>query len=223
MKALVILTNIPKYETINRSTGLWLSELTHFYDVMKKHDIGVDFVSPKGGYVPLDPSSMATLDDIDLKYYLNAEFRVRALGNTMRPDEVSASDYNVIYYAGGHGTMWDFPEDIEIANIASEIYKNGGVVSAVCHGVVGLLPIKMADDALLINGKTLTGFSNAEEKANGTVNEVPFLAEDALIKAGANYQAETPFTSVTRVSERLVTGQNPQSAKAVAEQVIKIL
>lgn len=222
-KVLIVVTNTPKYDKINRLTGLWLSELTHFYDVMLKNNIEADFASPNGGYVPLDPSSLTNLDEVDNKYYTNASFQNKALSQTLKPEEINPDDYSIIYYTGGHGTMWDFPESRAIADIASHIYTKGGIVSAVCHGVVGLLPVKGQNHRLLIEGKTLTGFSNAEEAANQTTAEVPFLTEDALIKAGANYQAEAPFTSVVRVSERLVTGQNPQSAKAVAEKVITLL
>lgn len=108
MKVLIVLTNVEKYEKIERPTGLWLSELTHFYDVLVKNGIDADFVSPKGGYVPLEPQSVLNMDEIDWAYYKDEDFRNRALGNTLRPDDVDAKDYAAVYYAGGHGTMWDF-------------------------------------------------------------------------------------------------------------------
>ncbi|MDY5636032.1 MAG: type 1 glutamine amidotransferase domain-containing protein, partial [Streptococcus orisratti] len=125
-KALIILTNKEQYGEHERLTGLWLSELTHFYDELVKVGYEADFVSPKGGYVPLDPHSLTTMDDVDRTYYKDADFRNRALGQTLRPEEVKATDYELIYYTGGHGVMWDFPESVEIAELASQIYQNGG-------------------------------------------------------------------------------------------------
>ncbi|MZM02365.1 type 1 glutamine amidotransferase domain-containing protein, partial [Bifidobacterium pseudocatenulatum] len=187
MKVLIVLTNIEKYSGIDRPTGLWLSELTHFYDVLVKNNISADFVSPNGGYVPVEPQSISNMDAIDWTYYQDEDFRNRALGKTLRPTEINVDDYSAIYYAGGHGTMWDFPGSVDLGKIGSAIYQNNGIVSAVCHGVVGLLPITDAEGQTILAGRTVTGFSNEEEAANGTTTEVPFLTEDALKEKGANY------------------------------------
>lgn len=222
-KALIILTNVASYDSIDRPTGLWLSELTHFYDVLVEHQIDTDVVSPQGGYVPIDPQSLLSMDATDWKYYRDADFRDHVLGATLSPDQVTASDYDLIYYAGGHGTMWDFPKSTAVASIASQVYQNGGLVAAVCHGVAGLVPIKDENNQPLVANKHLTGFSNAEEAANETTEAVPFLAEDALKDLGALYQAGDPFTSFVQVDGRLLTGQNPQSAHDLAVKVIEHL
>lgn len=223
VKALIVLTNVEKYGEYNRLTGLWLSELTHFYDELNQAGVEFDFVSPKGGYVPLDPHSLTMMDDIDRQYYHNEEFRNRALGNTLSPDQVKAEAYDLIYYTGGHGTMWDFPESTAIAKIASKIYQNGGLVTAVCHGVAGLLPIKDENNEPLISGKVVTGFTNHEEELNGTVNMVPFMTQDALSQKGAIVEVEQSFTPVVKVDNRLLTGQNPQSARALGKATLEYL
>ncbi|MBF0714031.1 type 1 glutamine amidotransferase domain-containing protein [Gemella sp. GH3] len=222
-KALIFLTNVEKYGENNRLTGLWLGELTHFYDELIKAGYEADFVSPKGGYVPLDPHSLSMMDETDRYYYSNSDFRNRALGQTFSPDQINAEDYSLIYYTGGHGTMWDFPNSEEIAKIASEIYQNGGLVTAVCHGVVGLLPIKDNLGEPLIAGKVITGFTNQEEELNGTTDIVPFLTQDALISKGSKVETESAFTSVVRVDGRIITGQNPQSARSLGKEVVNIL
>ncbi|WP_105106725.1 type 1 glutamine amidotransferase domain-containing protein [Streptococcus suis] len=222
-KALIVLTNIEQYGEHDRLTGLWLSELTHFYDELVKVGYEADFVSPKGGYVPLDPHSLTMMDDVDRTYYRNATFRNRALGQTLRPEEVKATDYELIYYTGGHGVMWDFPESVEIAELASQIYQNGGLVTAVCHGVAGLLPIKDEAGQPLIAGKVVTGFTNQEEDLNGTADLVPFLTETALREKGAKVEIGTAFSPVVRQDDRILTGQNPQSARALGQAVVSKL
>lgn len=223
-KVLVVLTNHQKFDTINRATGLWLSEATHFVNVMKNNNVGVDYVSPKGGYLPVDPGSMdsSQYDEINHRFYDDAEFRNRALGASLKPSEVQAANYDAIYFAGGHGTVWDFPNNTELGLIAKQIYDNGGIISAVCHGVVGLLSIE-GDNGKFINGKNLTGFTNEEEKINELTNDVPFLAEDALKDAGAHHNAAAPYTKNVVVDGRLITGQNPQSAQGVGEALIDAL
>lgn len=222
-KVLVVLTNVQQYGEHERLTGLWLSELTHFYDELVKVGYEADFVSPKGGYVPLDPHSLTMMDDVDRTYYRNATFRNRALGQTLRPEEVKATDYELIYYTGGHGVMWDFPESVEIAELASQIYQNGGLVTAVCHGVAGLLPIKDEAGQPLIAGKVVTGFTNQEEDLNGTADLVPFLTETALREKGAKVEIGTAFSPVVRQDDRILTGQNPQSARALGQAVVSKL
>ncbi|HFI0038615.1 TPA: type 1 glutamine amidotransferase domain-containing protein [Streptococcus suis] len=222
-KALIVLTNIEQYGEHERLTGLWLSELTHFYDELVKVGYEADFVSPKGGYVPLDPHSLTMMDDVDRTYYRNATFRNRALGQTLRPEEVKATDYELIYYTGGHGVMWDFPESVEIAELASQIYQNGGLVTAVCHGVAGLLPIKDEAGQPLIAGKVVTGFTNQGEDLNGTADLVPFLTETALREKGAKVEIGTAFSPVVRQDDRILTGQNPQSARALGQAVVSML
>lgn len=220
---LIVLTNTEKYGKLNKPTGLWLSELTHFYDVIVKNGMKADFVSPNGGYVPLDPKSLQQMDETDWKWYENEEFRNKALGSTYKPQDIDPGQYVAIYYAGGHGVMWDFCESQSLAKIAGKIYKNNGYVTAVCHGVVGLVNVKDEADGYLLKGKTITGFTNEEENMNGTNKEVPFLAEDALKERGAIFKAGAAFTEVVRVNGRLITGQNPQSAHSVGEELVKKL
>ncbi|MDO4813675.1 MAG: type 1 glutamine amidotransferase domain-containing protein [Gemella sp.] len=222
-KALIVVTNIEKYESSNRLTGLWLAELTHFYDELVKAGIEADFVSPNGGYIPLDPHSLAMIDETDMKYYTDENFRNKALAHTLTSDKINPEDYNIIYYTGGHGTMWDFPNADEIGKIASDIYDNGGYISAVCHGVAGLLPIKDKDGNNLIDGKKVTGFTNEEETLNGTLEMVPFLTEDELRNKGANVETVKAFTPHVILDGRLLTGQNPQSARELGKLAVRVL
>ena len=225
IKALIVVTNTAKFPTINRATGLWLSEATHFNKVMKDNNIDVDYVSPNGGYVPIDPGSLApdSMDETNWSFYNEEKYRDQVLGQSLSAKQVDPKDYDIIYFAGGHGVMWDFPENKALGEIAKTIYDRGGIVSAVCHGVVGLLSIKDEKGNSWINGKNLTGFTNEEEEINKLTDAVPFLTEEALKNAGANHTKTAAYTENVVTDGRLVTGQNPQSARGVGEAVIELL
>ena len=142
-----------------RPTGLWLSELTHFYDVFENAGIEMDIVSPKGGEVPVDDRSLVSfmLDKASEKRYNDSTF-MSLLKNTKSVNEVNPNDYDLIYFAGGHGAMWDFVGDENLDNLTRTMYESGKVVSAVCHGVAALQNVKLSNGQYLISGKRGTGF-----------------------------------------------------------------
>jgi len=225
-KILVVLTNTAKYPALKRPTGLWLGEAVHFVEKVEKAGYKVDYVSPAGGYIPIDPHSLSMAMDIDWAWYSDKAFMNR-LGSTLSPDQVKAQDYAAIYYAGGHGVIWDFPDSIGLQDLARKIFEAGGVVSSVCHGAVGLLNIKLSDNTLLVKDREVTGFSNIEEQLAELDKVVPYLTENELSARGGLYRkAEDPWVSFAICDQkegRLITGQNPASGSAVAELVIKTL
>lgn len=221
MKALIVCTNHDTFPTKTNKTGLWLSELTHFYHVLDKRKIQMDLVSPLGGRIPIDERSFDLKDDINNLYYENEAFRQK-LENSLKPTEIKVEEYRLIYFTGGHGSMWDLPDNGELQEITRKIYEKGGMVAAVCHGLSGLLNVKLSDGTLLISDKYLTGFSNVEEKLASMVSEVPFYLEDRLRENGAHYtKSMIPFVQYIEVDERLITGQNPNSAGKVARKVME--
>ncbi|XVO85175.1 type 1 glutamine amidotransferase domain-containing protein [Pseudomonas palleroniana] len=222
---LVILTNHSSYPSRTDTTGLWLTELTHFTDVVEAAGYSTVFASPKGGAVPLDERSLGWLymDKAAREHLQSPAFRTR-LQNTLSIADVDPSQFGVIYFTGGHGVMWDFPNNPDLRRVAESIYNKGGIVSAVCHGVAGLLDLKDEKGQLIIKGKNITGFSDREELLSGMKSQVPFFLEDKLVNQGARYRKGwLPFTSFAVTDGRLVTGQNPQSPKAVAEAVMAVL
>ncbi|WP_454256593.1 type 1 glutamine amidotransferase domain-containing protein [Pseudomonas sp. Marseille-Q8238] len=222
-KILVVLTSVAKYPNLARATGLWLGEAVHFVRKVEAAGFQVDYVSPEGGYTPIDPHSLAMAEEGDWDWYQDKTFMDR-LGATLKPSQVSPDDYVVIYFAGGHGVVWDFPDNTELQVLSRGIYERGGIVSSVCHGAVGLLNITLSDDSLLIKGKTVTGFSNAEEQLAELDQYVPYLTEDELVKRGAVYQkADEPWAPFAVADGRVITGQNPASGGPVADLVLKTL
>lgn len=224
-KILVVMTNHSAYPSRSDKTGLWLTELTHFYDVALAAGYDMDFVSPLGGQVPLDERSLKSIYlDKSARQHLADPAFMQKLKTTLAPNTINPTQYKAIYYTGGHGTMWDFPNNKALQNISEQIYRQGGIVSAVCHGVGGLLPLQNENGKPLIAGRTVTGFANIEETLSGIKSQVPFSLQNGLIERGANYkEASVPFTSYVVSDDRIITGQNPQSSKEIAEAVVKRL
>lgn len=224
-KILVVLTSVEKYPNLPRATGLWLGEAVHFVHKVEAAGFKVDYVSPQGGYTPIDPHSLAAdmATDIDWEWYHNKAFMNR-LGATLKPSEIKPQDYVAIYYAGGHGVIWDFADNVELQTISREIYEAGGYVSSVCHGAVGLLNILLSNGELLIKDKKVTGFSNEEEQLAGLAEFVPYLTETELTKRGARYEkAREPWAAYAIADGRLITGQNPASGGPVADLLLKAI
>ena len=224
-KILIIVTNHSKYPHRTDSTGLWVTELTHFYDVMKAAGFEMDFASPLGGSTPLDERSQGWMYmDKSAKAHLQDSTFMAKLKNTKAAADINPAEYIAIYFTGGHGTMWDFRGNSALKNVAEQIYAQGGYVTSVCHGAAGLLNLTRPDGKPLIAGKKITGFSNTEEKLAGLKNEVPFFLQDELSALGADYhKALFPFSAYAIADGRLVTGQNPNSGKAVAHTLLKAM
>ena len=224
-RILHVVSNIAHYDDPTHPTGLWLSELTHAYDVFEAKGYGQRLVSPKGGVSPLEPRALKwPLLDASAKAWLNDKCRMALLASTARPDEINPSDYDVIYFTGGHAVMWDFPDSEGLQRITRAIWERGGIVSAVCHGYCGLLNTRLSDGTLLVAGKRITGFSWTEEVLAGVAKYMPYNAEAEMKKREALYEkALLPFFPFVVADGRLVTGQNPFSARATAERVAAIL
>ena len=224
-RILIIVTNRDHYLTEDKKTGLWLSELVHFYDIFEKEGFHQDIVSPSGGDIPLDPRSLSWtgMDKSTKKRYNDLEF-MKLLKGTKSTADVNWEDYDVVYYAGGHGVMWDFPEDNYIQEINKNMYENGKVIAAVCHGYCGLLETRLSDGRYLVNGKKLTGFSWNEEVLAMVSKQMPYNVEEEMKKRGALYKKHfLPFVPKVVIDNNLIKGQNPNSAKKTAKAVLEYL
>jgi putative intracellular protease/amidase len=229
-KILIIATNADRFERVGFRTGLWLSELTHFWDVVEEAGFLMDIATPLGGKVPLDPESLL-LSEMGAavgvkgrvaKRYEDPEF-MRLLDDTAAVADVDDAAYDAIYLTGGHGVMFDF-RGSPLAELVARFYEADKVVSAVCHGPSGLLDARLRSGAALVDGKQVTGYSWTEEIAVKRHHAVPFSLEDELQKRGGTYStSKVPFTSHVVVDGRLITGQNPRSAPDVAEAVVHAL
>ncbi|MGC4235455.1 MAG: type 1 glutamine amidotransferase domain-containing protein [Niabella sp.] len=225
MKILIIVTSVSMYENGKLETGLWLSELTHIYHLAKEQGYDITIASPKGGNTPIDPESLKSmvLDKVTAAYWADSSFK-GLLKHTKSLSEVSEQQFDCVYLAGGHGTMYDFPNNTTLQDIIRAHYENNKIVSAVCHGVGGLLNVRLSNGEYLIKGKTITGFNWFEESLARRKKEVPFNLEAELKKRGSNYKkALIPMTSKVVADGNLITGQNPFSSKEIAKVVMQYL
>ncbi len=221
-RILNVVTNRGHYDDPTNKTGLWLSELSHAWDIFAAAGYRQDIASPTGGVSPLEPRALKwPLLDGSARSWLNDPARMALLDQTAAPGDVDPSAYEAIYFTGGHGVMWDFPDSAGLQQIAREIWEAGGIVSAVCHGYCGLLNVRLSDGSLLVAGRRVTGFSWTEEILAGVAKHMPYNAEVEMKQRGALYRkAWVPLVSHAIADGRLVTGQNPGSAKATARQVV---
>lgn len=219
-KILFVVTSHNEKGNTGEKTGYYLGEVSHPWEVLHSAGYEIDFVSPQGGKAPVDAFDMT--DSINKKFWDNDIYRNK-IENTKTPSEINPDDYVAIHYAGGHGAMWDFADNKELAEIAAKIYENKGVVSAVCHGPAGIVNIKLSDGSYLVEGKKVNGFTNEEESKVKLTDVVPFLLEDKLTERGAIFEKSAPFTQHVVTDQRLVTGQNPQSAESVGKATLNEL
>jgi putative intracellular protease/amidase len=220
-RVLFVLTSHDRLGDSGRSTGYYLSEVSHPHRVFLNRGYAVDFASVKGGAAPMDPASLDR-EDVVNESFLSSPDCV-ALTTTRRVADVDPDPYDALFFPGGHGTMWDLPGNLDVAGLASQAYAAGRVVGAVCHGPVALVDAVLPDGRPLLRGRTVTCFSNEEERAVSLDPVVPFLLEDRLRERGATVLTAAPFEPQVVAWERLVTGQNPASARGTALAMVKLL
>ncbi|POY37591.1 type 1 glutamine amidotransferase domain-containing protein [Solitalea longa] len=216
-KVLFVVTSHDKKGDTGEPTGFYLAEVAHPWEVLHRAGYEIDFVSPKGGKAPVDGFNLE--DATNKEFWNDAKYRAK-IENTMKPSEVKPEEYSAIFYAGGHGTMWDFADNKELAAIAQKIYENNGIVSAVCHGPAGLVNIKLSNGKYLVEGKKINSFTNEEETAVGLEKVVPFMLESKLIERGAIFEKSGLWQIHVVTDQRVITGQNPASAKSVGEATL---
>lgn len=223
---LLVLTNHGELGETGKKTGFFLSEASHPYKVFKNAGYNVSLASPTGGKAPVDPGSMDLDDAANQEFwetYGNGDKNAPFANETKKLSEIEAKNYVGIFFAGGHGTVWDFPDSEALQNLTAQIYTEGGVVGAVCHGPAALLNVKLPDGTLLINGKEVAVFTNQEEEAVELTNVVPLLLETEFKERGAKVRTADNFTENAVRDGRLITGQNPASATKTAELFVAAL
>lgn len=219
---LFVLTSNASLGDTGQPTGYHLAEVSHPYYVLAEAGWIIEFASPKGGPVPMDPGS-EDRDDPDNLRFLEGEITQNKLAGTLAADQIDPERYAAIYYPGGHGTMWDLPDNVMLAETTRTVYENGGLVAAVCHGPAALVNVRLGDGRHLVEGRQVSAFTDDEERAVGLHTVVPFLLASTLRERGADLHTAPDFEPCVSVDGRLVTGQNPASAREVGERIRDLL
>lgn len=215
-----VLFVVTSHGTLGRTdgapTGFHLLEAALPWQVLRDAGYEVHFASPRGGTAPVDPDSLDR-DDPHNAAFLDDAAASRAIRDTEPLERVSASDYAGVFFPGGHGTVWDFPDNPHINRIVSDIETRGGVIGAICHGPAALVGVKNHEGLRLVEGRRMAAFTDEEERAVGKADVVPFLLASKLKERGAEHVKAGNFEACVVRDGRLVTGQNPASAAGVAE------
>lgn len=222
-KVLFVVTSHDKLGNTGEKTGFWTEEFAAPYYALSDKGVSIDIATPLGGQPPIDPKSEdPSAATEDTKRYDSDTALLEKLKNTKKLSEVNQSDYDAVFYPGGHGPLWDLVEDKDSAALIEAFYTHNKPVAFVCHAPAVLKNVKI-NGAFLVKGKKITGFSNTEEAAVGLTNIVPFLLEDVLQENGGIYSKVADWHPYAVEDGLLITGQNPASSKLVADKLLEQL
>ena len=224
MNILIVLTSHDRLGDTGKPTGLWLEELAAPYYVFKDAGVAMVLASPKGGQPPIDPVSDAPDAQTDATRRFNADVEAIArLADTERLNSIDSTAFDAVFYPGGHGPLWDLAEDGDSIALIEAMIAAGKPIAAVCHAPAVFRHTRAPDGTPLVDGKAVTGFSNAEEAAVGLTGVVPFLVENMLKAKGGIYRSTADWGVNVVTDGMLVTGQNPASSGPAASALLSLL
>lgn len=224
MKVLIVLTSHSALGNTGHKTGFWIEEFAAPYYTLKDGGAAITIASPKGGQPPIDPKSAEPANQTEAtKRFDKDENLQQLLAHTKILSEISAVDFDAVFYPGGHGPLWDLTNDVNSIKLIQNFWSANKPVVAVCHAPAVLLNVKDAQGAFLVKGKNVTGFTNSEEDAVQLSAVVPFLLEDELKNRGGNYSKKQDWASYVVKDGLLITGQNPASSEEAAKQLLALL
>lgn len=221
MKVLMILTSHDQLGTSGQKTGFWLEEFAAPYYVFRDAKAEITIASPKGGQPPLDPKS----DEEDFQTNATRRFKADSdaqsvLANSLKLADISAADFDAVFYPGGHGPLWDLVDDRDSIELIETMSSANKTIAAVCHAPAVFRHTKGPDGSALVEGKSVTGFSNSEEETVQLTDIVPFLLENELQALGANYSKSSDWHPYVITDGNLITGQNPASSEEAARALL---
>ena len=221
MKVLFVVTSHDKLGDTGKKTGFWVEEFASPYYKFQDAGYEVTVATPKGGQAPIDPSSESKSAQTSAteRYYKDQKVQ-EIIAHTHLLSEMKASDFDAVFYPGGHGPLWDLANDSDSAKLILDFYNSGKIVGAVCHAPGVFKNVKMENGESFVKGKNVTGFSNTEEEAVQLTNVVPFLVETELKNLGGHYSKTDDWGVHVVEDGLLITGQNPASSESVAEKII---
>ena len=224
MNILIVLTSHSELGNTGHKTGFWIEEFAAPYYTFKDAGASITIASPKGGQPPIDPKSDEPVNQTAATTrYKDDKELLELMADTKKLSEVSADEFDAVFYPGGHGPLWDLTNDADSIQLIKTFWTSKKPIAAVCHAPAVLLNINYENGEPLLKNKLVTGFSNTEEEAVQLTDIVPFLLEDELKNKGGIYSKKGNWDSYTVKDGLLITGQNPASSEAAAEELLKLL
>jgi len=224
MKILMVLTSHDQLGNTGKKTGFWLEEFAAPYYVFQDAGVTITLASPNGGQPPLDPKSdVPDAQTKDTQRFKSDPAAQAALASTLKLSDISAGDFDAVFYPGGHGPLWDLAEDAASINLIELTLAAGKPVALVCHAPGVLRHVKTPNGNSIVQDKAVTGFTNTEEQAAGLTEIVPFLVEDMLQSNGGTYTKAADWQPYVVHDGLLITGQNPASSEPAAKYLLEQL
>lgn len=224
MKILMVLTSHDQLGNTGKKTGFWLEEFAAPYYVLRNAGADITVASPKGGQPPIDPKSELPEWQTEITRRFRADPAAqKVLANTEKLSDVSAADFDAPFYPGGHGPMWDMPDNPFSIALLEAFLAADKCIAAVCHAPAAFVNVRRPGGEYMVEDKRVTAFANSEERAMDLDKVVPFLLEDKLKQRGALFSQGPDFASYVQVDGKLVTGQNPASSGPAAEALVKLI
>lgn len=224
-KVLMVLTSHAALGNTGKQTGVWAEEFVLPYYVLKDAGYEIELASPKGASVTFSPGSIKPIGEnsVEIERFLADDAAQSKTNHTATTTSIDMTLFDGVFFPGGHGTMWDFPDDVGIKNIVENAFSNNKPIAAVCHGPAALVSAKRADGRSILHGKRANAFTNSEEVAVGLMDVVPFTLEETFVKAGAIFEKTDNFQPFAVRDGMLMTGQNPSSTTLVAQHFVAAL
>jgi putative intracellular protease/amidase len=223
-KVLMVITSHADLGNTGEKTGFWVEEFAAPYYAFIDAGVEVTLASPAGGQPPVDPKSESEDSQTEATRRFDQDSESQALvAKTIKLADVTADDYDAVFYPGGHGPMWDLTDNVDSIALIESFLAANKPVAAVCHASAAFLNIMDADGEYVVKGKAVTGFSNTEEDAVQLTDIVPFLLEDELVKRGGDYQKVADWNAFAVQDGLLITGQNPASSELAADKLLAAL
>ncbi len=224
MKIVIVATSHSRLGDTGRKTGLWLEELAIPYYIFKEAGGVITLASPLGGPVPLDPKSESILASTPtIRRFQKDQEAISDLSHSLPLDTLKAENFDMLFVAGGHGAMWDLPENKALTGLIGDFNRQHKIIGLVCHGVAALLSLRDDRGELFVKGRKLTAFSNSEEQVAGLTAIVPFLLESKLVASGALYSKGPDYRNHTVTDGNIICGQNPISSQDVSRKMLLLL
>jgi putative intracellular protease/amidase len=217
----MVLTSHDQLGETGQKTGFWVEEFAAPYYTFVDAGVEVTLATPNGGQAPIDPTStLADFQTAATQRFDKDDVAQAQIASTKILASLSASNFDAVFYPGGHGPLWDLTENNDSINLIEDFLKAGKGVATVCHASAALLNVKNTSGEFAVKGKAVTGFTNSEEAAVQLTEVVPFLLEDELIKRGGDYQKAQDWHAFVVQDELIITGQNPASSSLAAEKLL---